>query len=911
MTNQYGQRLLLAVLLLCTLCFGAMAEQLQAEDTQAASFHSAKTEIVLVEDANILLKEGTSASYIVQVPEDGTYALAIGYSLNDDGNAAAEYSVEVDGALPCEQAASSTLPRLWQMEHAITQDEQGNDLRAPQVPYRAEQTCYMQDSSGMIQGPLLMQMSEGEHVLTLTILREDVHLHSLRLTPPPVYPAYTCPDGEPAKTSVRVQGEAFLYANEASIIPRTDRASALTEPNRGARICLNMVGGGTAFSKPGSAITWEVNVPETGLYELRIRARQNYSRAFDAIRVLRIDGEIPFAEAEEMSFAYHDGWQIFTFGEEEPFLLQLDAGTHTLTLETVLGDSAEDIQALQECLDALNQAYMEIMMLTGASPDPLRDYGVDRNLPDTMASMQDSLTKLEQTVESMTSQMTQRGDDLVAVERLIRQLQSFMRDPYLIPEQFESFKSNLSALGDWILTATERPLDIDWLELAVPGSPLPRAEANFLENLSYQGSLFIDSFYTDYNSFSTSEGQEEITVWVTSSRDRAQVLNDLIRTDFTPNTGIRVNLQLMVADNVTPSISIGNSPDVLLGAGMGDPVNYASRHAAYDLTNFDDYDEVATRFHEQTIEPFQFEGGVYALPETLSHMMMFCRTDVLQELGIDIPETWDEMIALIPRLSRNNMMFLVDGRVGAETYGALTGLSMFLFQQGNDVYSADGTSVALDTEGALEAFKQYTQLYTNYGMPYSFNTATRFRSGESPIVIADYGLYNTLMVSAPEILGKWTMLPVPGTVQPDGQINRSVRAVVTGNMILRDSEHKEAAWEFIKWCTSASVQAAYSMELESVLGAAARYQTANREALKLLNWRREDLQSLEKQQQSLRAVEEVPGGYYTSWHVENAFRAVVLSGEDPREAMLDYVRVINEEITVKRKELGLTVREEP
>lgn len=54
-----------------------------------------------------------------------------------------------------------------------------------------------------------------------------------------------------------------------------------------------------------------------------------------------------------------------------------------------------------------------------------------------------------------------------------------------------------------------------------------------------------------------------------------------------------------------------------------------------------------------------------------------------------------------------------------------------------------------------------------------------------------------------------------------------------------------------------------------------------------------------------------PGGYYTSWHVENAFRAVVLSGEDPREAMLDYVRVINEEITVKRKELGLTVREEP
>ena len=86
---------------------------------------------------------------------------------------------------------------------------------------------------------------------------------------------------------------------------------------------------------------------------------------------------------------------------------------------------------------------------------------------------------------------------------------------------------------------------------------------------------------------------------VTSSRDRAQTLNDLIRTDFTPKTGIRVNLQLVAPDNVTPSVCVGNGPDVLLGAAMGDPVNYASRHAAYDLTKFPDYEEIAARFHPE------------------------------------------------------------------------------------------------------------------------------------------------------------------------------------------------------------------------------------------------------------------------------------------------------------------------
>ncbi|MGN0762297.1 MAG: extracellular solute-binding protein, partial [Aristaeellaceae bacterium] len=893
MTGKTGKRLLLAVLMLCMLwSAAAAAEREYADYIRDAAVRPATEALTLFQGEPLLVEQGNSASFAVQVPAGGLYALEIGYTLADTGSAAGEYTLEVDGETPYAEAASPTLPRLWQQEHEIRQDEQGNDLRAPQVSCPVEQTCLMQDSSGLVQGPLLLALEAGEHTLTLHIEREDVYLHSLRLTPPPVHQPYQRPEEQEAQQTVRVQGESFLYANDMAIIPQTDRASALTEPNRGAKICLNMIGS-TAFSKPGSAITWAFDVPESGLYELRLRVRQNYSRAFDAVRVLRIDGEIPFAEAEEIHFAYDDAWQMVALGGTEPYLFQLEAGRHTVTLEAALGEYAQSIADMQSSLDTLNQVYMDIMMLTGASPDPLRDYAVERNLPGSMERMREGLAGLEAAVDCVSGQMTGRGSDLVPVERLIRQLDTFVQDPYLITEQFESFKTNLSALGDWILTATERALDIDYLELAAPSSPLPRAEANLWENLRYQASLFLDSFHTDYNSFSAGEGGQEITVWVTSSRDRAQTLNDLIRTDFTPKTGIRVNLQLVASDNVTPSVCVGNGPDVLLGAAMGDPVNYASRHAAYDLTSFPDYEEVAARFHEQASAPFAFEGGVYALPETLSHMMMFYRTDILEQLGVEVPQTWDEMIALIPRLSRSNMMFLVDGRVGTEVYGSMTGLSLFLFQRDCGVYAPDSTRVILDTEEALDAFKRFTQLYTNYGMPYSFNTAVRFRSGEAPIVIADYSLYNTLMVSAPEIIGQWAMAPVPGVRDEQGEINRSVRAVVTGDMILRDSQHKQEAWEFIKWCTSAPVQAAYSMQLESVLGAAARYQTANREALGQLNWRRSDLMMLEEQQRSLRAMEEVPGGYYTAWHVENAFRAVVLSGEDPREAMLDYVRVIN------------------
>ena len=49
----------------------------------------------------------------------------------------------------------------------------------------------------------------------------------------------------------------------------------------------------------------------------------------------------------------------------------------------------------------------------------------------------------------------------------------------------------------------------------------------------------------------------------------------------------------------------------------------------------------------------------------------------------------------------------------------------------------------------------------------------------------------------------------------------------------------------------------------------------------------------------------MPGGYFTSRHLDNAFRKVVNSGENYREALLDHVIYINDEIKIKRQEFNL------
>ena len=125
--------------------------------------------------------------------------------------------------------------------------------------------------------------------------------------------------------------------------------------------------------------------------------------------------------------------------------------------------------------------------------------------------------------------------------------------------------------------------------------------------------------------------------------------------------------------------------------------------------------------------------------------MMFYRKDILNELGVEVPKTWDDMKVVISELSKNQMSV---GMLPSE----LTFTSL-LYQYGGELYNEDGTASALNSEEAINAFKAYCEFYTDYKLDRATSVEQRFRTGESPIIIADYTTYNVLEVSAPDIKG--------------------------------------------------------------------------------------------------------------------------------------------------------------
>ncbi|MBP5198410.1 MAG: extracellular solute-binding protein, partial [Lachnospiraceae bacterium] len=435
-------------------------------------------------------------------------------------------------------------------------------------------------------------------------------------------------------------------------------------------------------------------------------------------------------------------------------------------------------------------------------------------------------------------------------------------------------------------------------------------KANVFQRMGHELHGFAASFTEDYESIGDVYEGDTLVVWLLadaasvsstsgSGRDQATVLKNLVDNYFVRETGIPVNIKLVNRDNLLSATLAGYGPDVALSVWNREPVNYALRNAVADLSGFEDFDEVKGRFINGALDMFSYEGGVYGLPYTTSFPMLYYRADILQELGLEVPQTWDDFYRCLAVIQKNNM------NVGM--IPDYTSYGMLLYQFGGAYYKEDGTESGLSSEAAVQAFSKWTGNYADYRMPVSYDFANRFRTGEMPLGIADYTVYTYLSVFAPEIRGLWGFTVVPGEKKENGEVDHSVIAGQMASVILEASDHKEEAWEFLKWWTDTDVQSEYGTEVENILGVAGRVATPNMEALKNLPWSSRDLKQLMAQKDQVKVVPEVPGGYFTERHVRNAFYEVYNDNEDPRETLEDYVKTINNEILNKRIEFGLDI----
>ena len=887
-----------------------------------------KVEIVHYDELNhdvLFTPERGIVTWTVNIPTEGFYNISIDYYPTEGKSSSIERSIFINGEIPFNGARNLIFPRVWTNSGEIKQDPNGNDIKPKQVeaPRWIKQFC--KDDLGYTLDPYLFYFDAGENTIGLESIKEPMTINEIIISSYKAIPDYATVINDHPDASfisdfvVKVQGEDAIEKSSPTLYPIPDRSSSLTEPYDVSLIRLNNIGGFN-WRIPGDSITWEFDVPADGFYNISMRVKQTFNRGMFASRAIYIDGQIPFREVQTEHFNYAGNWRMQTLGnDDENYRFYLTEGVHTISMEVTLGEFGELTQEVETSVDNLNSLYRNIIRYTKATPDPYRDYELEKRFPEMITILDEEAVRLGYIIDEIVKITGSTNEKTAVLERVKLQLEDFSGDARSIPRRLNEFNSNLSSLGTWILQIREQPLQVDYILVHSDDYELPRALEGFFARIWNYTLSFFASFTTNYSAIGGGgqEGEEHIEVWTTLGRDQANVIRQLIDETFTPDTGIVVDLKLVNGGVLLPATLAGQGPDVAMNVGNVLPVNYALRSAIYDLSEFDDFEEVSERFYESAMVPYGLEDGYYALPEQQIFLMMIYRKDILDELELTIPETWDDVILMSPYLQKHNFDFWLPMHITKGAMGDIQPNALFaslLFQNDGHFYLDDNKVSAFKEEQALKSFEIWTDFYSAHKFPLQASFINRFRNGEIPIGIEYYTVYNTLSVFAPEIRGDWAFAPIPGTIDIDEFGNEYIRRETTSTgtaiVLMNNADNVDASWEYMKWWTSKDTQVQFGREMEGILGAAARYPTANIDALAELPWSTAEFDMLAYQMQYTRGIPQVAGGYLTGRHIDNAFREVINEGSNPREALYDYTLIINMELTKKRKEFGLDVDEE-
>lgn len=896
------------------------------KDYDPASVTDAQITVTTVDGENDVMQwanqEG-SVSWTVNIPETGVYNIKMIYEALESNTNDVEFSLLIDGESPYATASRITLSKRWINESEIKQDSRQNDIRPGQISTPCWQETPLEDIDGLFNEPLEFYMEAGEHTITFESEKAEFAVKSFTFYQYEAPAAYTAPSDSDLTQAqgqkITLEGETAAYKSSRTLYPTSDKSSYLTSSANGSsptKTRYNTIGSGS-WTQSTQTVTWEFNVDKAGYYKIGIRGRQDQMRGMYSNRRLYVNGEVPCLEANQIKFYYDTDWSITTPKSEngDDLYFYLQAGTNTISLEAVPGEIGEIMGDLDELVYNINSYYRQIRQITGPDPDEYNNYMIDTAIPSIVPDFKEYAKTLRDKKAEIEKLSGSGGTEAETLEKMAIVLDKCIKKPDLIPEMMSQIKDNITSVSSFVNQYREQPLEVDMIEVATSDQDFTSCDKSFFGSLGFGFKGFIGSFFEDYNALSD-EDESAMECWVMLGRDNAEALQQLISSEYNPTAKTKINLKL-VQGGIVEATFAGKGPDLALFMGGDFPIQLAARGVLTDLTTFSDFDEVKTRFADDATVLYQYNGGTYGLPCDQTFPMLFYRSDILSEYGIDPAtdlNTWDGLLNCLPTLQRNYLevgliLPVMTSTGGTTQVSAITEpgntFAMLLLQQGLNYYNEEQTKTTFDTQEAVNAFDTWTKFYTTYSFQQTYDAFTRFRTGDMPVVIQNYTFYNQLSVAAPEIKGCWGFQPVPGTVQEDGTINHAANSNGSGAIIFTKAADQEGAWDFIKWFTSTDAQVKYGNNIESILGTMGRYATANEEALQQLSWTTSEVNLLLDQLNSQVEIPIIPASYGVTRNVMNAFRAVVNDYDNARDTLFWYNKDINDEITRKLEDLGL------
>lgn len=857
--------------------------------------------------------------YPVDIPESGSYHLAFTYELPGSDIAELKVDVLINNQSPYPEAANIALPVAWEFTSGEPKiDRYGNQTYPISQRLDGLYTHHLGFDMFQLHEPLYFPFEAGMQTITIMNQEMPFHLKTIALVPPSAYRLTAdSPDlggsyeGSPL---LIMEGETPSKKSHAHI--RGERTKNIHyQPYDSKETLINVLSGST-WQTPGEWVSYTFDVPESAYYRIGLRYLQTMKQDMPVFRSIKVNGEYPDESWLSYPVPYTSN-RVSTHWlqqDDREFSIFLEAGANEISFMTTAEPFFEPYHRLLGVIQRMNLLALDIKTITGNKVDIYRDWMIEEFIPDITVQIEQLVSDLDQVYEELVSisggqEVSQWTNLKITRDRIHAYTVDRRNDRGLdrLVNNLDIFAQGDGSMAEQLALALQemldQPLDIDQVYLAgddldgLPTSP------NIVQGLGMNFDKLISSF--TYENPNLEIKEDELNIWVQRPVTFIDVLREMLEQDFA-DSDLKINLSAMPDENrLLMSIIAGEAPDVALGVTTGRPYDFALRGAAYDLRNFSDFPEISQHFTAEMFLPFAFEDGLYALPETATFFVLFYREDIMRHLGLDIPRTWDELIDILPSLDRQglNVQTMIASTDAFKHFGTTVPL---IQQFGGEVYREDGLGVAFDHPRTIQAFEFLTDLYIRYNLPHRIaNFYISFKSGLTPIGVADLGSYVLLKHAAPEINGQWGIAPNFGLINEEGEFISTQPDITSGSIILEQSEKKEAAWEFLKWWMSPDVQLRYGQELQMRFGKEYVWATANLDALERVSYiDHKDREIIVEQVRTAREIPRHPAYFQVERELSNAWNTIVFDGTPVREALDRSALASNRIIEAKLQEFN-------
>lgn len=849
--------------------------------------------------------------YTVMVPADGLYQLAFDYLSYDESVLPIEFAMQIDGEYPFYECRNVALNVTWAPNAEPSYDRYGDEIvTVPNKVVQWERASFT-DSSHRHSAPLLVELKAGSHTFRLTVGSGTFCLGAMILEPAQQIPTYSGSQTAAGSAIIPIQGEDYAYTNDSSIHALMEYDTRIT-PYEIKDTVLNTLDS-DSFDTAGQQVTYTFEITEAGYYYFGMNYRQSDKSDFPVFVDIRVDDQIPNTAFQSYAMKASTKYTMHTLSDAQGSKLSvyLEPGVHTVSYTISLDPICHILEEVELIMAGVNDLALEITKVAGTNSDKYRDLQLSRYIPDleeTLYGYANRLLELEKSAlvyADGADNVAVMASMVIAAEQLISLADNPDEIPYRIAELSSSTNSVNQYLANTIDALMRNGLAIDQIWVYQEDATLPK-QPGFFQRIWMSIVRFFVSF-TDQSYSASNTDPEHLQVWVNRSSQYVQVMQKMIDEYFTPKTGIEVDISIMPDQyKLVLANSSGSQPDVATGINYTIPYELAVRGTLVDMTQFPDFQETASVYEPGFFLTGTIGDSVYSMPETMNFWVLMYRTDVLDKLGLEVPDTMDDVVDMLPELQIRGLNFYYP-TAGMRAMRNFHGTTPLIVQNGGYLYygnAQDGT--ALGSEEAVAGFTQLTDLFTVYDMPVDIdNFYQHFRNGDLPIGIADYGTYNLLTNAAPELDGSWEISIVPGTVQEDGTVDRSTCGCAESTVIFKsDSDREAKAWEFIKWWSSTEVQAEFGQTMQIVYGDEYMWTTANVEAFAQLPIDQDHKEVILEFAKNVVDVARVPGTYMLEREISNAFNSIVVDGDDERERIDQAVKTIDREILRKLEEFG-------